>query len=148
MTYTSKHWSVTEWDCLQRSKNPYAWDDENGRLNTNNEKTANLFRILDLLRDWNPNWVINWTNSGWKSGYRTSEVNAAVGGTERSNHLYGCAADVHESNTDASGEALADAIRAAAEAWGLEDEIELGIYSSGWCHIATPGYYSVYHSEG
>lgn len=148
MTYTSKHWSTSEWDCLQRSKNPYAWDDENGRLNTDNEKTANLFRILDLLRDWNPNWVINWTNAGWKSGYRTEEVNAAVGGTEKSNHLLGCAADIHEANTDASGEALAEAIRTAAEAWGLEDEIELGIYSSGWCHIATPGYYTVYYSEG
>ena len=50
--YVSKHWSVTEWDCWRRSRNEYAWD-ENGRLCTNDEKTANLFRIFDMLRDWN-----------------------------------------------------------------------------------------------
>lgn len=72
--YVSKHWSVTEWDCLQRSRNEYAWD-ENGRLCTNDEKTANLFRLLDMLRDWNSNWVINTTNAGYKSGFRTIEVN-------------------------------------------------------------------------
>ena len=81
--YVSKHWSVTEWDCLQRSRNEYAWD-ENGRLCTNDEKTANLFRLLDMLRDWNSNWVINTTNAGYKSGFRTIEVNLAVGGEPNS----------------------------------------------------------------
>ena len=44
--YESKHWSVTEWDCWRRNSNEYAWDNENGKLCTNNEKTANLFKIL------------------------------------------------------------------------------------------------------
>ena len=97
--YVSKHWSVTEWDCLQRSRNEYAWD-ENGRLCTNDEKTANLFRLLDMLRDWNSNWVINTTNAGYKSGFRTIEVNLAVGGEPNSYHTRGCAADIHISGQD------------------------------------------------
>ena len=129
MTYTSKHWSTTEWDCYQRSENEYAHDNKNGRLVTENEDTANLFKILDMLRDWNPNWVINWTEAGYKSGFRTRKVNAEVGGVTNSNHLFGCAADIHESNTDASAEELAETIKAAARYNGLENSIELGIYS-------------------
>ncbi len=145
--YTSRHWSVTEWDCFQRSRNPYAWDDAGGYLNTDNEETANLFKILDMLRDWNPNWIVNWTNAGYKSGYRTRSVNQEVGGVPNSNHTLGCAADIHESNTDASAEALAGAIKAAAKYNGLEDKIELGIYQDqGWCHIATPGYKNIYYA--
>lgn len=144
--YTSRHWSTTEWDCLQREANPYAWDDEYGKLNTDNEQTANLFKILDMLRDWNPHWVVNWTNDGYKSGYRTKSINREVGGVSTSNHIYGCAADIHESNTDATAEALAETIKAAAKYNGLEDQIELGIYSGqGWCHIATPGWKSIYY---
>ena len=37
--YVSKHWSVSEWDCWRRNKNVYAWDDEMGRLCTNDSKT-------------------------------------------------------------------------------------------------------------
>lgn len=145
--YTSRNWSTTEWDCLQRSSNEYAWDDENGRLNTDNEYTANLFRILDMLRDWNPNWVVNWTNSGYKSGYRTPEINAEVGGVWNSNHRYGRAADIHESNTDATAEALAETIKAAAKYNGLLDKIELGIYQGqGWCHIGVTDYQSIYYA--
>lgn len=85
--YESKHWSVTEWDCWRRNSNEYAWDNENGKLCTNNEKTANLFKILDMLRDWNFNWVVNTTvyhseyGTDFKSGYRTVDdgVNAACG---------------------------------------------------------------------
>ena len=69
MKYVSKHWSTTEWDCYQRAENEYAHDNSEGKLVTEEEGTANLFRILDMLRDWNPNWVINWTNAGYKSGY-------------------------------------------------------------------------------
>ncbi|WP_293727542.1 hypothetical protein, partial [uncultured Phascolarctobacterium sp.] len=73
--YVSKHWSVCEWDCWRRAKNEYAWDNENGRLCTNNSKTEKLFRILDSLRECDPDWVINTTNyhpeygSSFKSGY-------------------------------------------------------------------------------
>ena len=145
--YTSKHWSVTEWDCLQRSSNEYAWDDENGRLNTDNEDTANLFKILDMLREWNPNWIVNWTQAGYKSGYRTPEVNTEVGGVWNSNHRYGRAADIHEANTDASAEDLAGTIEAAAKCYGLENNIELGIYQGqGWCHLGCWDHRSVYYA--
>ena len=144
--YISRHWSTTEWDCLQRSENEYAWDNEEGRLCTNNENTANLFKILDMLRDWNSEWVVNWTEAGYKSGFRTQEVNEEVGGVPSSFHALGCAADIHEWNTDAHAEALADTILNAAKYNGLEDKIELGIYyNQGWCHIATPGYRNIYY---
>lgn len=147
MEYVSRNWSTTEWDCFQRNSNEFAHDNENGRLVTNNENTAKLFMILDMLRDWNPYWIINWTNSGYKSGMRTPEVNAEVGGVPTSNHIYGCAADIHESNTDASAEALAETIKAAAKYNGFDDQIELGIYhGQGWCHIATPGYLYIYNA--
>ena len=36
--YKSKHWTVNEWDCLQRSENTFAWT-EGGRLCTDDERT-------------------------------------------------------------------------------------------------------------
>lgn len=145
--YVSRHWSVTEWDCYGRDCNDYAWDNEDGKLCTNNEATIKLFMILDMLRDWNPNWIVNWTNDGWKSGYRTEYVNNMVGGVPNSNHTLGCAADIHEEDTDASSEALAETIQAAASYCGFEDDIELGIYlGQGWCHIGTPGYRNIYYA--
>lgn len=139
--YISKHWSVTEWDCWRRTKNDYAWDNENGRLCTNDEKTANLFRILDMLRDWNTNWVINTTNAGYKSGFRTIEVNLAVGGEPNSYHTRGCAADIHISGQDDTDTALADTVITAARAWGLEYKLGIGYYGD-WIHIDTRGYSS------
>lgn len=137
--YVSKHWSTKEWDCLNRSENEFAFDNENGRLCTNDERTANLFRILDMLRDWNPDWVVNTTNAGYKSGYRNLEVNAEVGGEENSLHTQGCAADIHITSEDATDEALADTVLAAAEAWGLSDKLGIGCYGD-WIHIDTRGY--------
>lgn len=137
--YVSKHWSTKEWDCLGRAENEFAFDNENGRLCTNDERTANLFRILDMLRDWNPDWVVNTTNAGYKSGYRNLEVNAEVGGEENSLHTQGCAADIHITSEDATDEALADTVLAAAEAWGLSDKLGIGCYGD-WIHIDTRGY--------
>ena len=143
--YVSRNWSTREWDCYGRDANAYAWDNEDGKLCTEEEGTMKLFKILDMLRDWNPNWVVNWTNDGWKSGYRTPYVNEMVGGVENSNHVMGCAADIHEYDTDATSEELANTISAAARYCGLEHEIELGIYlDQGWCHLGTPGYRNVY----
>lgn len=136
--YRSKHWSVTEWDCLRRSRNEYAWD-EDGRLCTDNEKTANLFKILDMLRDWNPNWVINTTNAGYKSGYRTPEINREVGGEENSYHVKGCAADICIAGQDDTDTALADTILVAADAWGLKEQLGLGYYGD-WLHVDLRGY--------
>lgn len=139
--YISKHWSVTEWDCFQRNRNSYAWDNENGRLCTNDERTANLFKILDMLREWNPNWVINTTNAGYKSGYRTLDVNVAVGGEKGSYHTKGCAADIHIAGQDDSAESLADTVLVAADSYGLKDSLGIGYYGD-WIHIDTRGYTS------
>ena len=138
--YKSKYWSVAEWDCLHRESNPYAWT-ENGRLCTEDERTANLFKILDMLRDWNSNWVVNSTNAGYKSGYRTIQVNAEVGGADGSLHTKGCAADIHIANTDASAEDLMATVLVAAESWGLQDSLGIGCYGD-WIHIDTRGYTS------
>lgn len=140
MTYKSRHWTVAEWDCLGREENEYAWT-ENGRLCTSDARTANLFKILDMLRDWNSNWVVNSTNAGYKSGYRTPSVNAEVGGEYNSWHTKGCAADMHILNTDASASDLAATILVAAEAYGLEDQLGIGCYGD-WVHIDTRGYTS------
>ena len=50
MKYVSKHWSVTEWDCFQRSANEYAYD--NGIkmiLKNSNLKTFLEFLIANFL---------------------------------------------------------------------------------------------------
>lgn len=140
--YISKHFTVAEWDCLQRSENDYAYTDEaSGNLATENEKTANLFKILDMLRDWNPDWVINTTNAGYKSGYRTPEINAEVGGEPDSYHTRGCAADIHISSVDATDEELMKTVLTAAAAYGLEESMGIGCYGD-WVHIDTRGYTS------
>lgn len=138
--YKSKHWTVNEWDCLQRSENTFAWT-EGGRLCTDDERTANLFKILDMLRDWNPNWVVNTTNAGYKSGYRTPYINALVGGAEGSLHTQGCAADIHIAGQDDTDTALADTVLVAADAWGLKDKLGIGYYGD-WIHIDCRGYTS------
>ena len=46
--YVSKHWSVSEWDCWRRNKNVYAWDDEMGRLCTNDSKTEKIVLIRNM----------------------------------------------------------------------------------------------------
>lgn len=143
--YVSEYWSVTEWDCWQRSRNEYAWDNADGKLCTTDKATANLFRILDMLRRWNPNWVINSTQfysdfqTHFKSGYRTPEVNAICGGETGSYHTRGCAADIHIMHQDDTAEALADTVIAAAKSWGLEAELGIGYYGD-WIHIDTRGY--------
>jgi hypothetical protein len=68
------------------------------------EAVANLKRVcrwLEMLREeWNLRYgggndpvVVN-------SGYRSAEVNEAVGGAKNSNHLTGCAADIKVSGTE------------------------------------------------
>jgi len=135
--YVSRHWSVREWDCLKRSRNEYAWDNEHGRLCTNDENTANLFKVLDTLRDWNKGWVVNTTRAGYKSGYRTPAVNKEVGGAANSWHTKGCAADIHNAmDYNASATALFNTVMDAARAHGLEGKINVGLYHrEGWVHI-------------
>lgn len=135
--YKSKHWTVDEWDCLRRGQNDYAYTDGDiGMLATENEGTAELFRLLDALREQNPNWICNFTNAGYKSGYRTPEVNTEVGGEYNSTHMRGIAADMHIANADYSGEELAAMVEETAANLGIN--IGLGIYD-GWVHVDTAG---------
>jgi len=137
MLYRSEFWSTTEWDCYGRDANEYAHD-EDGHLVTDNEKTANLFRILDMVRKWNPNWKINKTKLGRNSGYRTPEVNEEAGGEPNSQHLYGCAADISIGGQDDTDTALADTIIAAAKAYNLQDCLGIGYYGD-WIHVDCRG---------
>lgn len=140
MTFVSKHWSVTEWDCLKRSANDYAWDNSEGCLCTNNEATANLFRVLDMLREWNPNWGVNNTRAGYKSGYRTPKINALVGGVRNSAHTKGAAADIRIHGQRDNAYALGETVIAAARCYpGLEQHLGIGYYLSGWVHIDMNG---------
>lgn len=148
MTYVSKNWKVKEWDCYHRDENEFAWTDEaTGNLATDNEQTANLFKILDMLRDWNPSWQINWTvykeqfGMALKSGYRDVEANAACNGEEDSYHVRGCAADISITDQTDTDSALAETVLAAAEAYGLQDSMGIGFYGD-WVHIDTRGYTS------
>lgn len=137
--YQSLYWSVTEWDCLQRSANEYAVDNNEGLLLTENEQTEKLFMLLDGLRADNPNWVINTTNAGYKSGYRTVAINAEVGGVDNSPHTKGYAADMHIETEDLTGEKLADIVIKKAIELDLLNEIGLGVYDD-WVHLDTRGY--------
>lgn len=137
--FVSKRWSCSEWDCDHRDSNEYASDNADFLLTTENEKTADLFTLLDALREKNPEWVVNTTSRGEKSGFRTPEVNALCGGEENSQHLYGCAADCHISTADLTGEELAQIVRETAEELGLADKLGLGVYED-WVHIDTRGY--------
>lgn len=116
-------------------------------LATDNEKTENLFKILDMLRDWNPKWQINTTDykpqfgMALKSGYRDVEANAACDGEINSYHVRGCAADISIAEQDDTDESLAKTVLVAAEAYGLQNNMGIGYYGD-WVHIDTRGYTS------
>ena len=139
--YVSRNWYTSEWDCYKRSENEFAWSSEDGHLCTDDERTAELFEILDLLRDQNPDWQVNTTNAGYKSGYRTEEVNAEVGGEVGSYHTRGCAADICISSADATDDELESDVLAAAQMLGLDDDFGIGCYGD-WIHFDTRGYSS------
>ena len=145
MLFVSKHWSVTEWDCYQRPQNEYAWDNEDGKLCTNDKRTAELFTILDNLYEQDPSIQINWTyykpefGMSLRSGYRDDEANSACGGEEGSYHTKGCASDIHFGNYNYTGEQLAEKILLTASWFGLENKLGIGVYSD-WIHVDTRGY--------
>lgn len=145
--YVSKHWSVKDWDCYGREQNYYAWDNEDGKLCTDNENTANLFKILDNLYEQDPSIMVNWTaykpqfGMALKSGYRDERANLAVGGEPNSYHTRGCAADIHFADHDYTAEQIAEKVLITASWFGLENSLGIGLYD-GWCHIDTRGYTS------
>lgn len=149
--YTSRHWGVEEWDCYHRTRNRYAWNNEEGFLCTDNLATAKLFMILDSLRDCDSGWKCNDTTykeqfgMSLKSGYRDEEVNNAVGGVVGSYHTKGCAIDMHNANYYYTDEQIVESIESVVS-WYDEDTLsmdELGIGCYGdWVHLDVRGYKS------
>ena len=102
----------------------------------NEEQVNNLKRVcqwLERLRSKrNEPIIIN-------SGYRSSQVNKAVGGAPNSNHLTGCAVDIHVSGME-------QLIRYAAILLDISDErhedfdellLERSSRGSYWLHFAV-----------
>lgn len=81
------------------------------RTNTNipnypdNTIISNLNELIDLLDDIRIEWMDLCLKNGWwspciivNSGYRSEQVNKAVGGSKTSAHLFGNAADILPEN--------------------------------------------------
>lgn len=88
--------------------------------------------ILQPIRDkWSAPIIVS-------SGYRCEDLNRAVGGVRNSDHLYGCAADIHTlPNTKSNNQALYNLIR-KMYADGLLPTLKQCIdeHSYQWLHIA------------
>jgi zinc D-Ala-D-Ala carboxypeptidase len=85
-------------------------------------QTCELLELVRALCDESPVMV--------SSGFRSSELNAAVGGASNSAHLYGCAADI---TIPAFGTPLeiCRAIEPYVSEWGVDQLI----YEQTWVHI-------------
>lgn len=75
------------------------------------------------------------------SGYRSHDLNIAVGGTDDSAHTYGCAADIHAFDSRYTPR---DIVKWIVEQSGLDYDqvIEEHTSTSFWCHIGMlrPGH--------
>ena len=102
----------------------------------NEAQVENLKRVCqwleELRRRWDKPIIIN-------SGYRSPQVNRAVGGAPNSNHLTGCAVDIHVSGME-------QLIRYAAILLDISDErqedfdemlLERSPRGSYWLHFAV-----------
>jgi len=102
----------------------------------NEAQVENLKRVCQWLeklrRRWDKPIIIN-------SGYRSPQVNRAVGGAPNSNHLTGCAVDIHVSGME-------QLIRYAAILLDISDErqenfdellLERSPKGSYWLHFAV-----------
>lgn len=155
--FKSKYWGVEDWDCYGRTKNEYAWNDNDGLLCTRDDRTANLFKLLDALYEIDSSVQVNLTyttdenGNPYRSGYRDEYVNSRVSEEPNSYHIRGCAADIHFGNHDYSGYQLRDMVVTAAswfpavkvgdEYKPLVDCLGIGVYD-GWVHVDTRGYTS------
>lgn len=75
------------------------------------------------------------------SGYRCPELNAVVGGSSQSNHMYGLAADIHCPKM--SARRLFDRIRKAARHETLREVLqwdECLLECESWVHFAVPAF--------
>ena len=131
----SEHFSLAEL-CKTSAKTP----DGNIPSRVHIENLKRLCGWLEMLRSrWNMMYgegdepiIIN-------SGYRSEKVNAAVGGVKGSNHLTGCAADIHVSGME-------QLIRYAAILLDISDEsredfdellLERSPRGTYWLHFAV-----------
>ena len=131
----SEHFSLAEL-CKTSAKTP----DGNIPSRVHIENLKRLCGWLEMLRSrWNMMYgegdepiIIN-------SGYRSEAVNAAVGGVKGSNHLTGCAADIHVSGME-------QLIRYAAILLDISDEsredfdellLERSPRGTYWLHFAV-----------
>ena len=102
----------------------------------NEAQVENLKRVCqwleELRRRWDKPIIIN-------SGYRSSQVNKVVGGAPNSNHLTGCAVDIHVSGME-------QLIRYAAILLDISDErqedfdellLERSPKGTYWLHFAV-----------
>ena len=102
----------------------------------NEAQVENLKRVCqwleELRRRWDKPIIIN-------SGYRSPQVNRAVGGAPNSNHLTGCAVDIHVSGME-------QLIRYAAILLDISDErhedfdellLERSPRGTYWLHFAV-----------
>lgn len=71
------------------------------------------------------------------SGFRSPEVNKAVGGAERSDHLVGRAADI--TTADGDIRPLLDAIRVVRDRHGLNVFDQVIVYPNTFIHVSTRG---------
>ena len=80
------------------------------------------------------------------SGYRNEKLNKAVGGAKNSNHLYGCAADIHTGNDSSDNIGIIESLlnlgitydECIAEGALFNKEGEL--VSAKWVHLALRPY--------
>jgi hypothetical protein len=80
------------------------------------------------------------------SGYRPTKLNKAVGGAVNSNHLYGCAADIHTGNDSTDNIKIIEALLQLG--YSYDEIIAEGAYfdkndkliSAKWIHVALKPY--------
>ena len=131
----SQHFTLGEL-CKTSAKTP----DGNIPSRVHIENLKRLCGWLEMLRSrWNMMYGAGDEPVIINSGYRSEAVNAAVGGVKGSNHLTGCAADIHVSGME-------QLIRYAAILLDISDEsredfdellLERSPHGTYWLHFAV-----------
>lgn len=77
------------------------------------------------------------------SGYRCSKLNKAVGGAANSDHLYGCAADIHtKSDKPEDNKVLFDTICMLAKTKKIKCRQIIDEYGYNWVHVSINNEYN------
>lgn len=71
------------------------------------------------------------------SGYRCAKLNSAVGGSKTSDHMYGCAVDIHTiSDTVADNKMLFNLILRMINSGEIEVKQLIDEYGYNWIHVS------------